>query len=62
MLTAAAAAAAVLHISVLTSLNLSRNKIGVEGGKAIAEAVRVNGVLTDLKNLSGNSIGGFLPQ
>ena len=41
----------------LTKLNLRENSIGDEGAVAIADALRVNGVLTDL-NLSGNNIGG----
>jgi hypothetical protein len=33
---------------VLTTLNLFNNRIGPEGGKAFAEAIRVNAVLTTL--------------
>ena len=40
----------------LTSLNLTYNSIGPEGGVAIAKALEVNGALTSL-NLSVNSIG-----
>ena len=38
---------------VLTELNLADNRIGVEGSKAIAEALKVNPVY-----LNSNSIGG----
>ena len=41
---------------VLTTLNLAANDIGVEGAKAIAEALKVTAVLTTL-NLGYNSIG-----
>ena len=34
--------------SVLTDLNLEDNEIGVEGAKAIADALRVNGALTEV--------------
>jgi len=40
----------------LTSLNLEFNSIGVEGAKAIAEALKVNAVLTSLW-LGSNNLG-----
>ena len=40
----------------LTSLNLQENDLGVDGGKAIAEALKLNKALTIL-NLFGNEIG-----
>merc|ERR1719387_2363987 len=42
--------------AVLTSLNLSRNSIGAEGGAALAEALKVNMHVASL-NLLGNNIG-----
>ena len=41
---------------MLTDLNLWDNKIGPEGAKALASALRVNGVLTTL-NLRANYLG-----
>ena len=41
---------------MLTSLDLSENRLNVEGGKAIAEALKVNGAMADL-NLSYNYMG-----
>ena len=43
-------------VSALTSLNLAYTKLGAEGAKAIADALRVNGSLTSL-NLVGNKLG-----
>jgi hypothetical protein len=40
----------------LTDLNLAVNRIGVEGAKAIAEALKVNAVLTKL-DLRINNLG-----
>jgi hypothetical protein len=40
----------------LTKLDQRLNRIGAAGGTAIAEALEVNGTLTDL-NLWDNSIG-----
>ena len=37
-------------------VDLSSNKLGSEGGKAIAEALKVNNTLTNI-NLSGNKLG-----
>jgi hypothetical protein len=34
---------------LLTSLNLKWNKIGGEGAKAIGDALRVNGTLTEVR-------------
>ena len=42
---------------MLTTLSLWRNKIGVEGAKAIAEALRGNGVLTSLSVDTYDDIG-----
>ena len=42
--------------SLLTSLNLSGNSIGLEGGMLVAEALRAIGSLTSL-NLRGNYLG-----
>ena len=55
-LAAAAGATTGRSTSVLTSLNLWSNSLGVEGGKAIASAIMANGVLANL-NLMGNQIG-----
>jgi hypothetical protein len=41
---------------VLTTLNLEVNNIGVEGAKAIAEALKVNAVLKNLRKASTISI------
>ena len=41
---------------MVTTLFLSNNSIGDEGAKAIAEALKVNAVLTKL-SLGGNKIG-----
>ena len=40
---------------VLTSLDLSRNRFGARGGKALAENLRFNGALRSLA-LAGNAI------
>ena len=40
----------------MTELRLAANKIGAEGAKAIAEALKVNPVLTKL-NLNNNYLG-----
>jgi Ran GTPase-activating protein (RanGAP) involved in mRNA processing and transport len=40
----------------MTTLHLGLNQIGVEGAIAIAEALKVNAVVTTL-DLSGNNIG-----
>ena len=47
----------VFQHGVLTTLSLWRNKIGVEGAKAIAEALRGNGVLTSLSVDTYDDIG-----
>jgi len=41
---------------VLTALNLNDNRIGIEGAKALAAALRVNRVLKNI-NLRYNSLG-----
>jgi len=41
------------HFGALTTLDLSKNRVGAEGGKMIAAYVKVNAVLTNL-NLASN--------
>ena len=45
-----------LRDGLLTKINLRYNKIGVEGGKAIGEALKVNTSLTEI-DLYYNNIG-----
>ena len=48
---------AAKFMPVLTNLNLSDNQIGDEGAKAIAEALKVNPVLTKLYLVQVNNLG-----
>ena len=47
---------------MVTFLQLSGNNIGVDGAKAIAEALKVNAVLTKLGRLEYNIMGDEGPE